>query len=179
MTYGFAKQSGGHITIYSEPGEGTTVKLYFPRFKSDEGWVLPSEEKVAPQSSDNEVVLVVEDNADVRGYSVMTLKELGYRVLEAKDAEAALTILAQQEQRIDLLFTDIVLPGRNGRALAEEGTKLRPDLKVLYTTGYSRNAILHHGRLDAGVQLISKPFTFDQLGMKVGEMFEMAPSRSA
>ena len=177
MVYGFVKQSGGHITIYSEPGQGTTVKIYFPRFRSDEGWIMPTEEQVAPPSAEDEVVLVVEDNDDVRGYSVMTLSELGYNVVEATDADTALAILGQPDRRIDLLFTDIVLPGRNGRALADEATRLRPDLKVLYTTGYSRNAILHQGRLDAGVQLISKPFTFDQLGAKVREMLDAPDAR--
>ena len=140
---------------------------------------MPSEERLAAPHAKDEVVLVVEDNDDVRGYSVMTLTELGYRVLEAKDAEAALGVLSQADQRIDLLFTDIVLPGRTGRALAEEAQRLRPDLKVLFTTGYSRNAIVHQGRLDPGVQLISKPFTFDQLASKVREMLDPPPIKAA
>ena len=98
------------------------------------------------------MVLVVEDNPEVRAFSVMSLSELGYRVLQAADAEAALSIL-RSDQRVDLLFTDVVLPGRTGKVLADESVNARPGLKVLFTTGYSRNAIVHHGRLDAGVRL--------------------------
>ncbi|WP_158916154.1 ATP-binding protein [Caulobacter sp. S45] len=171
MVYGFVKQSGGHVTVYSETGEGTTVKLYFPRFRGD----LPSTEIVqdlrAPEGLKEEVILVVEDNEDVRAYSVMILNELGYAVLEAGDADAALTIL-NRSGRIDLLFTDVVLPGRNGRVLADAARSVRPDLRVLFTTGYSRNAIVHQGRLDAGVQLVTKPFTFEQLASRVRDVLD-------
>jgi CheY-like chemotaxis protein len=101
----------------------------------------------------------------------MSLSELGYHVLEAADAEAALSIL-RSNQRIDLLFTDVVLPGRTGRVLADESAIVRPGLKVLFTTGYSRNAIVHHGRLDAGVRLLQKPFTFNQLASHVREVLD-------
>jgi PAS domain S-box-containing protein len=167
MVYGFVKQSGGHVTIYSEEGEGTTVKLYFPRHRASEA--TPDEEGNEPEypsASENEVVLVVEDNPEVRAFSVMSLSELGYRVLQAADAEGALSIL-RSDHRVDLLFTDVVLPGRTGRVLADESAIARPGLKVLFTTGYSRNAIVHHGRLDAGVRLLQKPFTFDQLTSRV------------
>ncbi len=171
MVYGFAKQSGGHVTIYSEPGEGTTVKLYFPRYSGD----LPAGDRptdiAAPEGLKEEVVLVVEDNDDVRSYSVMILNELGYAVLEAADADAALAII-KRPGRIDLLFTDVVLPGRNGRVLADEARALRPELRVLFTTGYSRNAIVHQGRLDAGVQLITKPFTFEQLAVRIRDTLD-------
>jgi signal transduction histidine kinase/DNA-binding response OmpR family regulator len=171
MVYGFAKQSGGHVTIYSEPGEGTTVKLYFPRYAGD----LPVGDRpagiAAPEGLKEEVVLVVEDNDDVRSYSVMILTELGYAVLEAADADAALAIISRPG-RIDLLFTDVVLPGRNGRLLAEAARELRPELRILFTTGYSRNAIVHQGRLDAGVQLITKPFTFDQLAVRIRDTLD-------
>jgi PAS domain S-box-containing protein len=177
MVYGFVKQSGGHVTIYSEPGQGTTVRLYFPRYLAAEGASGEEERQLAPAGGGDETVLVLEDNDDVRGYSVMTLKDLGYRVLEACNGEAALAILRQADQNIDLLFTDIVLPGLSGRAVAEEARSFRPDLKVLFTTGYSRNAIVHHGRLDPGVQLISKPFTFDQLAEKVRQVLH--PARSS
>jgi len=171
MVYGFVKQSGGHVTIYSEQGHGTTVKLYFPRYHGGATVERPAPDQAMPMGSDGEVILLVEDNDDVRAYSRMILSELGYRVLEATESEGALAIVAS-DQRIDLLFTDVVLPGRSGRALAEDAAKLRPELKVLYTTGYSRNAIVHHGRLDPGVQLITKPFTFEQLAVRVRDLLD-------
>jgi CheY-like chemotaxis protein len=175
MVYGFVKQSGGHVTIYSEVGHGTCVKLYFPRYRGGAGAIDEPEEEAAPTASDGEVVLVVEDNDDVRAYSVMSLTELGYEVLEARDGGAALALL-EAEPRIDLLFTDVVLPGMSGRVLVDKAVALRPDLKVLFTTGYSRNAIVHQGRLDAGVQLISKPFTYDQLAARVRDTLDLPPS---
>ncbi len=171
MIYGFAKQSGGHVTIYSEEGQGTTVKLYFPRYLGQSEGAGTSASLKAPTSSEGEVVLVVEDNEDVRAYSTLILGELGYEVLEADDADAALAIL-KSDRRIDLLFTDVVLPGKSGRVLADAAAELRPGLKVLFTTGYSRNAIVHQGRLDAGVQLISKPFTFEQLATRVRDLLD-------
>lgn len=166
MVYGFAKQSGGHVTIYSEEGHGTTVRLYFPRYRGDGNIEdLPSESS-SPEAARDEVVLVVEDNQDVRNYSLSILSELGYGVIEAADAESAIRLL-KGPVRIDILFTDIVLPGSNGRALADEALRIRPGLRILFTTGYSRNAIVHHGRLDAGVDLITKPFTFEQLATRI------------
>ena len=172
MVYGFVKQSGGHITLYSKEGHGTTVKLYFPRYH---GTALENghdaAEAPSPGGRRDEIVLVVEDNDDVRGYSVMILNELGYGVLEASDAEAAITTL-RRPGRIDLLFTDVVLPGRTGRMLADEAVTIRPDLRVLFTTGYSRDAIVHQGRLDPGVQLITKPFTFEQLAARIRDALD-------
>ncbi|MGN6488205.1 MAG: ATP-binding protein [Devosia sp.] len=174
MVYGFVKQSGGHVMVYSEVGQGTTVKLYFPRYTGEARALTNSPAQPVPTSSDGEIILVVEDNNDVRAYSTMILSELGYRVLEASEAESALSILSS-EQRIDLLFTDVVLPGKSGRVLADEASRLRPGLRVLFTTGYSRNAIVHQGRLDAGVQLITKPFTFEQLASRVRDVLDQAP----
>ncbi|HVJ52339.1 MAG TPA: ATP-binding protein [Aliidongia sp.] len=171
MVYGFVKQSGGHVTIYSEEGQGTTVRLYFPRYRGDLPVEGGSPDAGAPLGLKGEIILVVEDNEDVRAYSVMTLTELGYGVLEAADAEAALAIL-ERPGRIDLLFTDVVLPGKTGRVLADEAQRLRPGLRVLFTTGYSRNAIVHQGRLDAGVHLITKPFTFDQLAGRIRDVLD-------
>ncbi len=171
MVYGFVKQSGGHVTIYSEEGQGTTVKLYFPRYIGDAVSDKAPAEPVIPTSSEGEVILVVEDNDDVRAYSTMILSELGYLVIEALEADSALKIL-RSEQRVDLLFTDVVLPGKSGRVLADAAQEVRPDLKILFTTGYSRNAIVHQGRLDAGVQLISKPFTFEQLASRVRDLLD-------
>jgi CheY-like chemotaxis protein len=178
MVYGFVKQSGGHVTVYSEPGQGTTVKLYFPRYLGAGAPEIAEVKAALPTSSDGEVVLVVEDNDAVRAYSVMSLSELGYVVIEARDAEIALSIL-DSPRRIDLLLTDVVLPGRSGRELAEEAVKLRPDMRILFTTGYSRNAIMHQGRLDAGVQLLSKPFTFDQLAARVRDVIDLPPADTA
>jgi PAS domain S-box-containing protein len=171
MVYGFVKQSGGHVTVYSEEGEGTTVKLYFPRFMGANGLEAAPKSHAAPRGRRDEVILVVEDNEDVRAYSVMILDELGYQVVQAAEAEAALSVL-RSDQRIDLLFTDVVLPGKSGRVVADAAAELRPGLKVLFTTGYSRNAIVHHGRLDAGVQLISKPFTFEELATRVRDLLD-------
>lgn len=173
MVYGFAKQSGGHVTVYSEEGRGTTVKLYFPRHGGEANAFEAGTRAATPASSEGEVVLVVEDNDEVRSYSTMILAELGYAVLEAADAKQALAVLTS-ERKIDLLFSDVVLPGMTGRELADQAVKLRPKLKVLFTTGYSRNAIVHHGRLDAGVHLISKPFTFEQLGVRVRDLLDKA-----
>lgn len=171
MVYGFVKQSGGHVTIYSEEGQGTTIKLYFPRYRGETDTKGAEADVFVPASSVGEVILVVEDNDDVRAYSTMILSELGYTVLEASECEAGLAII-KTEQRIDLLFTDVVLPGRTGKQLADEAAKIRPGLKVLFTTGYSRNAIVHQGRLDAGLELISKPFTFEQLATRVRDVID-------
>jgi CheY-like chemotaxis protein len=171
MVYGFVKQSGGHVTIYSEPSQGTTVKLYFPRYIGRQPALQQSMDVHVPRASQGEVVLVVEDNDDVRNYSASVLAELGYKVLEAAHPDQAEQLL-RGSQRIDLLFTDVVLPGKSGRVLADLARQLRPEVPVLYTTGYSRNAIVHQGRLDADVNLITKPFTFDQLAVKVRDVLD-------
>ncbi len=150
QVYGFVKQSGGHVKIYSELGTGTTVKLYLPRLHSEEDVALPEPAPVAPRSVGADTILVVEDDEDVRANTTGILRELGYTVLEAPAAAAALQ-LVESRPEIRLLFTDIGLPGgMNGRQLADAARTLRPDLKVLFTTGYARNAIVHDGRLDPG-----------------------------
>lgn len=170
QVYGFVRQSGGHIRIYSEPHEGTTVKLYLPRDLNVEG---PAHEQTASDADGgSETVLVVEDHEGLREYSAGVLRELGYRVLEAPNGQTALELLREEESEVDLLFTDVVLPGLNGRELADQALRVRPDLKVLFTTGYTRNAIVHNGRLDEGVSLITKPFTFDSLAAKVRKMLD-------
>jgi CheY-like chemotaxis protein len=172
QVYGFVKQSGGHIKIYSEPGEGTTVKIYLPRLMSSQADTGgPALEQPLPLSVRAETILVVEDEDAVRAFSVEMLRELGYNVLEAADAHAALRVLEAQAG-IDLLFTDVGLPGGvNGRALADEALKRWPGLKVLFTSGYTRNAIVHGGKLDPGVALLGKPFTYAALAQKVSLMF--------
>jgi signal transduction histidine kinase/ActR/RegA family two-component response regulator len=173
QVYGFIKQSEGHAKIYSEPGDGTTVKLYLPRLAG-----AASGERVAvgapalPAGREDRRILVVEDDEDVRTHAVTMLKELGYTVLEAADAESALRLFDAHPD-VRLLFTDVGLPGgRNGRELADALRRRNPELAVLFTTGYARNAIVHHGRLDPGVDLITKPFTFAALANKVHAMFE-------
>lgn len=170
QVYGFVKQSGGHVKIYSEVGHGTTVKLYLPRFfGTTEARTQPREQTDLPIADGQQMVLVVEDEDNVRALTVESLGELGYRVLEASGAAEALRLLDANPE-ISLLFTDVVMPDVNGRKLADEALKRKLDLKVLFTTGYTRNAIVHNGVLDPDVQLIIKPFTLEQLAVKVAEV---------
>jgi PAS domain S-box-containing protein len=173
QVYGFTKQSGGHIKIYSEPGEGTTVRIYLPRAGDPPSRASDDPQQISPADmGGTETILVVEDNDDVRAYTTEILRELGYRVFEATEGDEALALLAS-EPEIALLFTDIGLPGPfNGRQLSDEARRRRNDLKVLFTTGYAQNAIIHQGRLDPGVQLIVKPFNFAGLAAKIRQMFD-------
>jgi PAS domain S-box-containing protein len=176
MVYGFVKQSGGHLKIYSEPGEGTCVKIYLPRMLGEKAQAEEEVEVPAPEGGRDETILVCEDDDDVRAFTVEVLRELGYHVIEAPDGPSALRLLERQEGRVDLLFTDVVLPGgMTGSVLAGAAREKRPGLKVLFTTGYARNAIVHHGRLDAGVALITKPFTYSDLAARVREMLDGVP----
>jgi CheY-like chemotaxis protein len=176
QVYGFVKQSGGHVKLYSEPNEGTTIKIYLPRFSGDAETEAPGT-RWQPLARGSETVLVVEDEDDVRAYSCETLRDLGYDVLEAPDGMVALRILEERPE-VALLFTDVGLPGKfNGRQLADEAKRRRPELRVLFTTGYARNAIVHDGRLDPGVQLLTKPFTYDALASKLRDLLD--PRRSA
>jgi PAS domain S-box-containing protein len=179
QVYGFVKQSGGHVKIYSELGEGTTVKIYLPRLYSDEAAVVDEPIAKIARGQDNETILVVEDDEDVRAYSRGVLHELGYDVLEAPNGRIALDILAKHPE-IKLLFTDVGLPGgMNGRQLSEAARQQWPKLKVLFTTGYARNAIVHDGRVDPGVELITKPFTYAALAGKLRDILDSrtAPAR--
>jgi len=171
QVYGFMKQSGGHVQLYSEPGHGTTVKLYLPRAAVTlAAELVESPAATAHRASPRGTILVVEDEDDVRSFTSEVLRDLGYGVLEAADGATALRLL-RQDPNVVLLFTDVGLPGgMNGRQLAEEASRLRPDLKVIYTTGYARNAIVHHGRLDPGVELIAKPFTQASLAGKINRV---------
>ena len=172
QVYGFAKQSGGHVKIYSELGQGTTVKMYLPRFEAVEDELPAQPPAPIPEGSSQETILVVEDEANVRAYSVEALRELGYVVIEASDGPSALRLL-ESETPVSLLFTDVVLPGgMTGAQVAARARELRPGLKVLFTTGYARNAIFHHGRLDKGVQLITKPFGLTDLAAKVRDILD-------
>jgi signal transduction histidine kinase/ActR/RegA family two-component response regulator len=173
QVYGFVKQSGGHVKIYSELGEGTTIKIYLPRAHVTSSAARESEPPVVGGLG-SETILVVEDEAEVRAYLVETLRDLNYRVREAEDGAAALALLDSEPFRIDLLLTDIVMPGMNGRQLADALNRRQPELKVLFITGYSRNAIVHQGRLDAGVSLLQKPLTQATLAAKIREILDKA-----
>jgi signal transduction histidine kinase len=170
MVFGFVKQSGGHIKIYSEPGHGTTIKLYLPRTLDRASGSL--DRILTEDITGTETVLVVEDDEAVRATVAGLVAGLGYRVLEAANGSAALTVL-EGEERIDLLFTDVIMPGPvSSRVLSERAKQLRPGIKVLFTSGYTENTIVHNGRLDQGVQLISKPYGREQLAQKLRSVLE-------
>ena len=171
QVYGYVKQSGGHVKIYSELGRGTTVKIYLPRHPAEGDAVTeerPSRSTPIPVAAADRVVLVVEDEAQVRQMTSDALRELGYAVIEAEGGEQALAAL--RRQRIDVLFTDIVMPGINGRQLADLVRADHPDIRVLFTTGYTRNAVVHNGLLDIGVAFLPKPFTVEQLARKIDDV---------
>ena len=172
QVYGFVKQSAGHLKVYSEVGQGTTVKIYLPRFvgQMESIPVLAPRAEMQPGRLE-EVVLVVEDEERVRELAVATLRELGYSVIHAHDATSALRQLDAHPE-VTLLFTDIVMPGVNGRKLADEAVKRRPTLRVLFTTGYTRNAVVHNGVLDPGVDLLGKPYSVEQLAAKVRNVID-------
>jgi signal transduction histidine kinase/CheY-like chemotaxis protein len=179
MIYGFVKQSKGHIRIYSEVGQGATAKIYLPRMVgAARTESVPAAASAAseamPKASAGEVVLMVEDDEDVLNSTVGLLRELGYLVLAAGDGPEALARLRANE-RVDILFTDVVLPqGMNGRMLAREAAALRPDLPVLLTTGYAKNAIIHNGQLDPDVQFLAKPYTQQDLARKLRGVLDAA-----
>jgi len=165
MVYGFVKQSNGHIKIYSEVGQGTTVKMYLPRATAPEDVIVPV--AAGPVEGGSESILVVEDDAAVRETTVATLLDLGYRVLQAKDAQSALSVV-ESGSPIDLLFTDVVMPGPlRSPDLARRAQERLPGLAVLFTSGYTENAIVHGGRLDAGVELLPKPYSREALAHKI------------
>jgi PAS domain S-box-containing protein len=171
QVYGFIKQSRGHVNIYSEPGVGTTVKLYLPRLDAPPAAERPVATRPPAIALREETILVVEDDEDVRAITTQALRDLGYRVLVATDARSALETL-EKEAGIDLLFTDVGLAGGiNGRELADAAQRRWPQLKVLFTSGYTRNAIFHDGRLDPDVELISKPFNQAALAEKIRRLF--------
>ncbi|MDN4985332.1 PAS domain S-box protein [Bradyrhizobium sp. WYCCWR 13022] len=172
QVYGFVKQSGGHVKIYSEVGEGTSIKMYFPRYAGSAQPSSDDADEFVSEGASVETILVVEDDADLRTYVSDVLRDLNYRVLSAGSAQAALTILLQEGQQIDLLLTDVVMPGINGRELGRRAVQIRPKLKILYMTGYSRNAVVHQGRLDEGVDLLEKPVTQARLALKVRELLD-------
>jgi CheY-like chemotaxis protein len=162
QVHGFLKQSGGHIKLYSEPGVGTTVKLYIPR---DRSGAAPVQAKPIPETSPIEeryTVLVAEDDPGVRSFAVSAIRELGFGVIEADSASVALERITENPH-ITVLLTDVVMPVTTARELVDAALLLRPDLKVIYMTGYTKNAIVHNGVLDAGTRLLAKPFTLADL----------------
>ena len=160
------------MKIYSEAGQGTTVKLYLPRWSGVDAQVRDAAPiQPMPRAVTGEIVVVVEDEENVRLVTVDALRDLGYGVLHANDGVEALALLATLE-RVDLLFTDIVMPNMNGRELADEARARRSDLKVLYTTGYTKNAVVHNGMLDAQVAFLPKPFSIDALALKVRQVLD-------
>ena len=177
QVYGFVKQSGGHVKLYSEVGQGTTVKIYLPRMsrQADEEPEAPF--AAPPTGSKHEVVLVVEDDDDVRLFTTESLRELGFTVVQAHDAPSALKLLEIRPE-VQLIFTDVGLPGMNGAQLVAAARAMRPDIKVLFTTGYARNAIVHQGRLDRGIELITKPFTRLQLASRIRDVLDVPTART-
>jgi PAS domain S-box-containing protein len=174
MVFGFVRQSGGHIKIYSEVGRGTTIKLYLPRAITKLDVHVANDESITPHLSQGEAVLVIEDDDSLRKMALTMLAGLGYRTLEAADGPQAMEKIASAG-RIDLLLTDVVLPkGMNGPAIAKAAQQVRPGLKVLYMSGYTRDAIVHNGILDEGVHLIMKPFHKAELAAKVRKVLDTA-----
>ena len=167
MVYGFARQSYGHINVYSEVGQGTTIRLYLPRSPeevatAENASVLHNQPQIG-----NESILVVEDDELVRNYVISQLEFMGYKVISASNGSEAMEII-QSDADFDLLFTDVVMPGgMSGRELSDKAQRIRPQLKVLFTSGYTENSIVHHGRLDPGVMLLSKPYSRDELTTKI------------
>ena len=177
QVYGFAKQSGGFAAIDSKIGQGTSVKIYLPRTS-----LALTAQSIAPDTAGadtgaGETILVVEDDAQVRRYIVETLVDLNYQVIEACDADEAVDMFNRHGRAIDLLLTDVIMPGRNGRILSEDLARLNPELKILFMTGYSWDAIVHHGRLDAGVSLLQKPITQKDLARRVRALLGLSTAR--
>jgi PAS domain S-box-containing protein len=173
--YGIVKQSGGYIWVYSESGKGTTFKIYLPRVSATEEAVVPEAATAVANSHQNiETILLVEDAPNLRGLALRYLRNQGYTVLEAADGAAALTISQSHSGPIHLLLTDVIMPGMNGRELAQHITSVRPETRVLYMSGYTENAIGHNGTLDEGIVLLQKPFTLPALKTKVREVLDTA-----
>jgi CheY-like chemotaxis protein len=170
QVFGFIKQSKGHVSIYSEVGDGTAVKIYLPRLLETLSSSSGRREAEVVRGERRERILVVEDDPSVRQIAVEAIRELGYTVFDCGSAADALPML--ESERIHLLLTDVVMPEVNGRRLAEEALRRVPTLKVLFMSGYTGNAIVHGGLLDIGAELIAKPFTLDQISTKIREALE-------
>jgi PAS domain S-box-containing protein len=172
QVYGFVKQSGGHVKIYSEVGQGTSIRMYFPRYQGDLQPNIEDSDEFLAEGDKVETIVVVEDDDELRAYVSNVLRDLNYRVYSAGNAQAALTILLQEQIKVNLLLTDVVMPGITGRELAGRARQIRPGLKILFMTGYSRNAVVHQGRLDDGVDLLEKPVTQAKLSLRIREILD-------
>jgi CheY-like chemotaxis protein len=169
--YGIVKQNSGFINVYSEPGEGTTFRIYIPRHHSGE--VAPGiPDTAAPPRGQGETVLLVEDDSTILSMTKAMLQSLGYRVLTADKPDDAITEVRETPEVIHLLLTDVVMPGMSGKDLAEQLVKIRPDIRTLYMSGYTANVIAHHGVLDEGVHFIEKPFSMKTLGQTIREVLD-------
>jgi CheY-like chemotaxis protein len=173
QVYGFVKQSGGHVEIDSEPGRGTTVRLFLPRLAGKTA-VEQAPERPAFLLDSAPTILLVEDDHDVRAYVVEILRDMHFQVLEAHDGDAALGLLERNDVRLDLLLTDVVLPGMNGGQLAEEIKRRQPDVRVLFMSGYAPDAILHQGQIEPGTEIIQKPVTQEMLADRIRQVLEDA-----
>src|SRR5581483_11943887 len=171
MVYGIIKQSGGNVWVYSEPGHGTTFKVYLPRVTQEQKPVESLPQRLPPPSG-SETILVVEDENAVRGLVRSILTRKGYTVLDTGDVDEALRLCEQHSGNIALLITDVIMPKMSGPQVAERALKLRPGLRILYTSGYTDNALGHHGVFQPGVTLFEKPFTPDALVRKVREVLD-------
>ncbi len=169
--YGIVKQSGGNIWFYSEPEHGTTFKVYLPRA---EGVAVPpaTPERTVALCTGAETILIVEDNAGLRALTRKLLEQSGYAVLDACNGDEALAICGREDEKIDLLLTDVVMPGMSGRVLVDRVASQRPKMKVLYTSGYTDDAMAHHGILEEGTAFLQKPYTREVLTQKVREVLD-------
>jgi len=171
MIYGFVKQSDGHIKIQSEPGQGTNIRIYLPRHRGHDVEAATEAAGAPPRAEQGETVLVVEDDVTVRGLVLEVLQDLGYTAIEALDGPSGLEVIGSP-RRIDLLVTDVGLPGMNGRQMAEQAMAKRPGLKVLFITGYAENAAFGNGHLDHDMQMMTKPFAVDALAKRIRAMIQ-------
>jgi CheY-like chemotaxis protein len=170
--YGIVKQSGGYVFAYSEPGRGTSFKVYLPRVNEDAPQEAATESSRKTRHQGCETVLLVEDEESVRELIREALEARGYNVCSARNGNEALAIATRQELQIDLMITDVVMPGMGGRELATRIATIRPGTRILYLSGYTEDAIVHHGVLELGTAFLQKPFTLDALASKVREVLE-------
>jgi two-component system cell cycle sensor histidine kinase/response regulator CckA len=172
VCYGIVKQAGGHVWVYSDPGRGTTFKVFLPHVTEEDELSLETESPELAAAGGSETVLVVEDEPLVRSLAVRALRDQGYHVLQAEDGPAALALSRNHDGEIHLLVTDVVMPGMNGRELADRLSAERPGLRVLYVSGYTDHAVVRHGVLEEGIAFLSKPFDMSSLARTVREVLD-------